>query len=313
MTNWVGEKYNYVYEVIMDGCDAPLTAIAATALPAALRAVATYYCPDPVQMFTGYVRPGTPFKGRRKGGHAAGSRSGSKGNKYWRGFKKAFGFDPNEWLAKKMPFAEDMEGRRVPGGARYGWAFFGGIERFNNWMFMYELTENFFYQWAAGIAETQYCQNQRAAVFFGSSERQAHFGPLGETPCVIETVHKQRKVSFIGGNVVAPLTRRFQASMSVGSIVPWIDDGDITQVKLIVKIEGQPPLEQHLDGDGKAQMAWTMQNDGGYVAFFLGGPFSYWANDVQFSVYGYEDVPETRPMDWCGKLADQAINWATRT
>lgn len=313
MTNWVGEKYNYVIEVIMDGCDAPLTAFATTALPAALRAVATYYCPDPVQMFTGYVRPGTPFKGRRKGGHGAGSRSASKGNKFWRGFKKAYGFDPSEWLAKKMPYAEDMEGRRVPGGAKYGWAFYGGIERFNNWMFMYELTENFFYQWAAGIAETQYCQAQRAAVFFGRSDRIAHFGIIEETPAVILEVLKQRKVSFIGGNVVTPMVRRFQASISVGSIEPWIEDADISQVKFVVKIEGMPAFEQHLDGDGKAQMAVTMSNQGGYAAFFLAGPFAYWADAVEFSVYGYEDVPETRPMDWCGKLADQAINWATRT
>lgn len=307
----LGKKMNYVIDVIMDGCDAPFTAYAQTAFPAALRAVATYYCPDPVQMFTGYVRPGAPFKGRRKGGHGAGSRSASKGNKFWRAFKKAYGFDPSEWLAKKMPFAEEMEGRKVPGGARFGWAAFGALERFNNWMMLYELTENFFYEWAAGVAETPYCQHQRAAVFFAESPRQAHFALLDATPCVIENVMKQRKVSFHGGNLVVPMVRRFQASMSVGAIVPWIDGGDISQCELIVAIDGKPWHRQSLEGDGSMQMSFEMSNDGGSVAFLLAGPFSFWADNVQFSVYGYEDIPETRPMNWCGDLADRAINWST--
>lgn len=306
----LGKKINYVIDVIMDGCDAPFTAYAQTAFPAALRAVATYYCPDPVQMFTGYVRPGTPFKGRRKGGHGAGSRSASKGNKFWRGFKKTYGFDPSEWMAKKMPFAEEMEGRQVPGGARYGWAMYGAIERFNNWMFMYELTENFFYEWAAGMAETPYCQHQRAAVFFGRSAEQVHFGILHRTPVVIEEVLKQRKTHFVGGNLVGVGVRRFQASMSVGRIEPWGPGLDPSQCQLIVHINGKPEHVQNLEGDGSLQMSFDMGSDGGSVAFLFGGPFSFTAYDVEFSVYGYEDVPETRPMDWCGDLAQKAINWA---
>lgn len=309
----LGKKVNYVIDVVMDGCDWPLTAMAATALPAALRAAATYYCPDPIQMFTGYVRPGTPFKGRRKGGHGAGSRAATARNKFWRRFKKIYGFDPSEWLAKKMPFAEDMETRRVPNGAKYGWAFYGAIERFNNWMFMYELTENFFYEWAAGMAETQYCQHQRSAVFLGRSARQAHFAIAGQTPCVINEVLKARKVTFNGGNGCGPLVRRFMVNFSVGKIVPWGEGHDISQCELIVNIGGMPPIRQNLDGDGSAQMAFGMSQDGGFVTFELGGPFSYWADDVEFSVYGYEDIPETRPMDWCGRLADKGINWATRT
>lgn len=309
----LGKKLNYVIDVVMDGCDAPLTAYARTAFPAALRAAATYYCPDPVQMFTGYVRPGTPFKGRRKGGHAAGSRSASKGNKFWRGFKKAYGFDPSEWLAKKMPFAEEMETRRVPGGAMYGWAMFGAIQRFNNWMFMYELTENFFYEWAAGMAQTQYCQEQRAAVFLGTSESQTHFALLEQTPCVILNVIKARKVWSSGGNVIGTDVRSFSASMSVGSIEPWVPGADISQCELVVAINNKPVHSQRLEGDGRNQMAIDFTTQGGSVAFFLKGPFSFNAYDVEFHLYGRPDVPPVQPMDWCGKLADQAINWATRT
>jgi len=307
----LGKKLNYIIDVVMDGCDAPLTVMARTALPAALRAAASWYCLDPVQMFTGYVRPGTPFKGRRKGGHGYGSRAASKGNKFWRGFKKAFGFDPSEWLAKRMPFAEDMEGRRVPSGAQFGWAFYGQIERFNNWMFMYEVTETFFYEWAAGIAETQYCQHQRAAVFFGRSERQGHFGILGTTPCVINEVLKQRKVLFIGGNGFTPQVRRYRVQFSVGKITRWDGNPDVSGAELVIEVSNQPPIRQALSGDGTAQMVEFMSNMGGSVSFYTAGDFSYWAEDVEFSCYGYEDVPDTRPLDYCAKLANDAINWAT--
>lgn len=308
----LGKKWNYVVDVFMDGCDAPLTAFARTAFPAALRAAATYYCPDPVQMFTGYVRPGTPFKGRRSGSHGRGTRHDGKGSKFWRRFKKVYGFDPSEWLAKKMPFADDMEGRSVPQGAGYMWSAFGQIERFNNWMFMYELTENFFYEWAAGIASTSYCESQRAAVFLGKTEEDAHFALLDRTPAVIAEVVKSRKVSFSGGNVLVPQVRRFQAGFSVGRIRPWIEGADISQVRLLVEIGGQPVHEQHLDGDGKMQMSFRYSDQMGPVSFYWAGPFSFFADDVQFFVVGYEDIPQTKPMDWCGKLADQVINWAGR-
>lgn len=309
----LGKKINYVIDVVMDGCDAPLTVIAQTAFPAAMRAVATYYCPDPVQMFTGYVRPGSPLKGKRKGDHGRGTRSDSKKKTIWSRFKKIYGFDPSEWAAKKMPFADEMEGREVPGGARYGWAFFGAIERFNNWMFMYELTENFFYEWAAGVAATEYCQHQRSASFFGRSEQQGHFALLDATPCVISEVLKIRKVSYSGGNGLTPQVRRFQAMMSVGRISPWAPGQDISQCELIIQVSGQPPTVQKLQGDGTAQASFAMSQDGGSVFFYLAGPFSYFAYDVEFSVFGYEDLPEPRPADWCAKLADRAMNWADGT
>lgn len=309
----LGKKWNYVIDVIMDGCDAPFTAYAQAAFPAALRAAFSYYCPDPVEMFTGYVRPGTPFKGRRKGSHGRGTRSGDKGNKFWRRFKKVFGFDPNEWVAKRMPFAEDMERREVPGGSRYMWAAYGAIERFNNWMFIYQLTENFFYDWMAGVAATTYCQNQRAAVFLGRTERDAHFALLPETPAIIEEVLKQRKVSFSGGNSLRPQVRKYNVGFSVGKITPWIPEADISQVRLIIKIDGREVAAQNLEGDGSNQMAFTFETQSGLIQFFWAGPFSFWADDVNFNVYGYEDIPETQPMDWCGKLADDVINWANRS
>lgn len=306
----LGKKLNYVIDVFLDGCDWPLTAVATSAFPAALHAALSWYCPDPVEIFTGWVRPGSPFKQRRGGTHGRGAHGSEKGNKFWRRFKKAFGFDPNEWLAKKMPFSDEMEGRQVPQGAHYMWSFFGQIQRFQNFMFMYNVTENFFYEWQAGIASTQYCQHARSASFFGRSERQGHFGPAGIDACVISEALKSRKVHFAGGNGFTPLVPKFQAGFSVGKITRWDGNPDVSGCKLRILISGFPPFVQDLKGDGTDQMAFAVSNQGGSVSFEFEGPFSFWADDIEFFCYGYENVPEIRPEGWCNKLADKAINWA---
>jgi len=307
----LGKKLNYVIDVFMDGCDWPLTAVAQSAAPAALHAALNWYCPDPVEIFTGWVRPGSPFKQRRGGSHGRGAHGDKHGNKFWRRFKKAFGFDPNEWLAKKMPMADEMEGRSVPGGAHYMWAAFNQIQRFQNFMFMYHVAEEFFYEWQSGIASTTYCQAQRAASFFGHSDMQGHFAPAGASACVINEVLKSRKVAFQGGNGFTPLVPRFQCGFSVGKVTRWDGDPDVTSCKLRINIEGYPPFIQALDGDGTKQMAYAISTTGGSVSFELEGPYSFWAEDVEFFCYGYADVPEIRPEGWCNDLAKKAINWAT--
>lgn len=310
---WLGKKQNYILDVFMDGCDWPLTAMAESALPAAMHAALTWYCPDPVEIFTGWVRPGSPIKGVRSGSHARGSDSHRKGSKFWRRFKKVYGFDPNDWIAKRMPFAQDMEGRSVPGGARYGWAAFGGIQRFQNWMFMHNIVEDFFYEMQAGIASTDYCQAARASVFFARSERQAHFGPAGTTACVINEVLKQRKVSFVGGNGCTPQTPKYMAMFSVGKITKWNGDPDVSGCKLKMVFSNQPDIEQDLVGDGTDQACFGYNPNGGHVGFEFTGPYSFWADDCLFSVVGHENIPSIRPEGWCNKLAQDAINWANQS
>lgn len=303
-------KWNYALDVFFDTCDAPYTAYIEAAFPAAIKAAASWYCLDPVQMFTGFVRPGTPLKGTRKGSHGRGTRHSEKGNKFWRGFKKAFNFDPNEWLAKKMPFSEDMEGRQVPGGAKWMWQGYSQWERFNNFMFMYTIVEDFFYDVALGVAQSPYCQDQRAASFAGYSERQEHFGVGHITACIIEEVRKARFVGFIGGNGVSCDYPVYTVGFSIGKAERWDGGSDFSDCYLRLNPPDGPSVRSPIaDGGGSCAVA-TNVIGGGVTTFETEGPFSFDVIDVEFFLHANEQVPRRAPRDWCEKLADQAINWA---
>ena len=308
----LGEKLNYVSDVFIDGCDAPLSAYFETAAPAALHAVLSYYCLDPVQMFTGYVRPGTPFKGKRSGSHGRGTRKPKASSGFWGRFKKVYGFDPNEWLAKKMPFAEDMEGRQVPGGAQWMWHGYNQFERFQNIMFMYTIAEDFLYEIALGVAQTQYCQNQRASVFLGKSETQYHFGPAWYWPCVINEVVKSRGVSFGGGSGFTPNVKRYRAMMSYGRAEPWVLGQSLEGCHIIASPPDGPDVWAPVSAGGGGGAVSVGVSEGGTVTFSTQGPYSYTLHDVKFFGFGYRDEPRHRPQGWCNAAVDSAVNWAQR-
>lgn len=306
----LGKKLNYVTDLFIDGCDAPISAFFEAAAPAALHAVLSYYCLDPVQMFTGYVRPGTPFKGKRKGSHGRGTRQPKRGGGFWGAFKKAYGFDPNEWLAKKMPFAEDMQGRQVPGGAQWMWHGFNEFQRFQNIMFMYTLAEDFLYEIALGVAQTQYCANQRASVFLGRSEVQAHFGILQTTPCVINEVLKQRFVAFNGGSGFTPNVKKYRVMFSFKSAALWGGGTEFPDCFLRITPPVGSPVEVAIPSGGGACMVHAEVLNGGPVTFETVGPVSYNIYDVEFFCYGYRDEPRHRPEGWCNDAVEGAVNWA---
>lgn len=305
----LGKKLNYAKEVFFDTCDAPFTAYVEAAVPAAIHAVVSYYCLDPVQIFTGYVRPDSPLKGRRKGGHGRGSRKNGKPPGRWRNFKKAFGFDPNEWIAKKMPLADDMAGRQVPGGARWMWQGYNQFERFQNFMFMYTLAENFFYETAMGVARSVYCQNQRASVFVGFSAGQAHFGILGVTACIIEEVLKGRGAGQTAGNIIQMDTKTFSVSFSCKRIRSWIPGKEMPGCYLRVRVDDGPPVQSaELRNDEGAMVSFTVK-EGGRAVFETVGPISFDAEEIWFHAHGYRDEPTYRPDGWCNKALDKALNW----
>lgn len=305
----LGKKWNYVVDVFFDTCDAPFTAYFKAAYPALLRASLSYYCLDPVQIFTGYVRPGGPLKGTRGSGHGRGSNGQGKSKGFWGKFKKVYGFDPNDWVSKNLPFNEDMNGRKVPGGAEWGWQGYNQFERFQNFMFMYMLVEDIFYETALGIAKTDYCENQRAAVFQGYSASQGNFGLLDRTPCVINEELKNRYCHFAGGNGVGAPWGPATASISCGRIERWDGNPDTSQCKLHILRPGDTEVTQAFPDGGKDAAAYGRIVNSGFVSFEMSGP-SYTAYDVQFSVFAKEKVPKRQSRDWCSNLADEALNWA---
>lgn len=303
-------KFNYIIDVMWDTCDAPYTAYLEAAWPAAIKAAASWYCLDPVQIFTGFVRPGGPAKGNRKGSHGRGTRHSEKGNKFWRRFKKVYNFDPNEWLAKKMPFADDMEGRQVPNGAKWMWQGYNQFERFQNFMFMYTLAEDFFYDVALGVAQSQYCQDQRSASFAGYSERQEHFGIGRVTACIIEEVRKARFVGFIGGNGVTCSYPVVTVMFSIGKAERWDGKTDFSDCFIRINRPDGPPVESPIGDGGGASAVAVTSIGGGTFTFETVGPFSFDAIDCEFAVHANEQVPKRAPRDWCEKAAQDAINWA---
>ncbi len=306
----LGKKMNYVVDFWADGCDGPLTVYMQAAYPALMHAALSYYCPDPVNIFTGWARPVGLPKGVRSGSHARGARSAAKSRGFWSRFRKAFGFQPDEWLAKRLPFADDMAGRQVPNGVHWMWSGYGAIERFNHFMFMYSLAEDLLYEFSAGVARSEYCQNQQASVFQGYSKDGAHFGVLGRTASTPEEIQKIRRCSSIGNNV-RPHTSTFSAAFSCGHIKRRDGDPDTSMCNLDVVFLpsgtrhsiGIPPANQ------KAMVYGLTAHDTS-VAFELSGPQSFWAYDLQYSVWGRPDVPVIRPAGWCNDLVNTAINWS---
>lgn len=306
----LGKKFNYVLDVFMDTCDAPITAYFEAAYPALLRASLSYYCLDPVQIFTGYVRPVGPLKGTRGSGHGRGSSGQGKSKGFWGAFKKGFNFDPNDWVSKQMPFSEDMAGRQVPNGTFWWWSAYGQIERFQNFMFMYTLIEDIFYETAMGVAKTDYCENQRTAVFQGYSESQGHFGLLQRTPCVINEVQKNRFCHFAGGNGVGTPWGPANASISASRIERWDGNPDTSQCRFVIIRPDAPEDKQGFPNGGENVAAYSRVANSGMISFETEGPYSFTAYDVQFSVTARPHEPNRRSRDWCNKLADAAINWA---
>lgn len=306
----LGKKWNYVVDFWADGCDGPLSVYFEAAYPAILRAALSYYCPDPVQIFTGWARPSGLPKGLRTGSHGRGTRSSAKKGGFWRRFRKVFGFHPDEWLAKKMPFADDMAGRQVPNGAQWMWSAYGAIERFNNYMFMYAIVEDFFYEWSAGVARSVYCQNQQAAVLVGRSDRQGHFALRGQSPCLIGEIDKLRNVMFQGGNGCRPNVAKYHAMFSCKKLTRWDNNPDTSVCKLVVLLpDGQRVEMTGADGH-EGGMTVGITSVAGPVSFVLEGDYSFWADDIEFLVFGNQPVPAIRPEGWCNKLVDGAINWA---
>lgn len=305
----LGKKWNYVMDVFMDSCDAPLTAYFEAAYPAVLHAGLSYYCLDPVQIFTGYVRPAGPFKLTKGSGHGRGSVGAGKSKGFWGAFKKAFAFDPNDWVSKNLPDQQDMAGRQVPDGARWGWSGYGMAENFQNMMFMYSLVENIFYETAFGVASSPYCQNQRASVFQGYSPTQGHIPLLPVTPCVINEVQKARGVSFQGGNGVRTNTKNAHAMVSCSRIERWDGLPDTSGCWLRIVTPTGAPVTQSMPNGGVNSAAYANVRDEGYVYFEMGGDVGFTAYDVQFSVFGNRVEPTHQPADWCNEAFNKAINW----
>lgn len=210
----VGEKINYVIELITDACDAPFSVYVTTLYPAVMEALVTYYAIDVMQMFTGFVSPGGGLKGKRGGRHGGGyddpdvkrRRKGSgRGarrtwSKVWRVWS---GFDPSDWLGKVAAGQFQGGTRDITPGVHTLWNVYGLEQRAVYILFIAELVEQFFYKWANGVAESFYCQEQYRPWCLATSPNCAKLGVVYEDALPMDVVEKGRGVTYAAGNLIS--------------------------------------------------------------------------------------------------------------
>ena len=165
------QKINYVTKFLMDTCDAPYSVYITTLWPALMEALVAWYALDMVQIFTGWVRPNAALKGFRGGRHRPAVTLDDvegKGRKPNRGSKRTWvkkwgrwvGFDPWDELGKRLPFAEALSARSLSPNVATLWNIYELEQRAMFWVQVYEITTEFFYKWASGVAQSWYCQQQ---------------------------------------------------------------------------------------------------------------------------------------------------------
>lgn len=286
-------KINYIINFFMDMCDAPYSVYVETLWPALLEAFWTYYKPDLVQIFTGYVRPLGMYKNIRGGSHGGGKRKKRPTrtwNKYWNKFSS---FDPNNEIAKWLPI-DPTDRYRTPGrGVITLWQLFDVQQRVAYWCMIYEITEEFFYNWSNGVAASYYCQQQYRPWLFCQSGDDGNIALLPETPIVIETVVKARHVSFVGGNGGGVEGRGssaiFQARQVDGRGLPPNTPGQFLRIRhssgLVIDSPSFPD-------EGSTVVASGSVLEEGIWTFWTVGPYNYLLDRLEITVIGFQNYIE---------------------
>lgn len=165
------DKINYITAFLVDHCDAPLQVYVKSLWPALLEAFATWYALDMVQIYTAWVRPDSPLRGVRGGGHGQ-SRDRKENEKKPRKAPKGrfrtfidrarvyIGFDPWDAMGKNLQMGAGVTARAVTPGVETLWEIYGLEQKLLYWFMIYEVTVDFFYTWSNGVAMSSYCQQQ---------------------------------------------------------------------------------------------------------------------------------------------------------
>lgn len=290
------DKWNYIKAFYFDACDAPISIYITTLFPAIMEALMTYYAVDMVQIFTGFVSPGGGLKGRRGGKHNPGGgmeggydkemRRRRGGKRTWSQRWRVYtGFDPWDWIGRKGGEFFGLGGRPVTPGVTTMWNVYGLEQRVAYYMMFAEITEQFFYKWASGVAQSEYCDAQYRPWCFGRSASQGNFGILDQTPCVIDEVVKMRHTNYAAGNAIAlkggGSTCVFKAQF-VGP--PGIEDNKLRiRHSTGIVVDGPSMIKP-----GSIYLVSGAATEPGMWFFFSTGPSSYVLTDCEFNVVGNE-------------------------
>lgn len=294
------DKINYVVEFAMDMCDAPIQVYIRTLWPALLEALITWYALDLTQIFTAWARPHSALRGRRGGGHGKakpkptgpdrGPGHGKGGKRTWlKRWTAYIGFDPWDWLGRNLPFAEANAGRAVSPGVVTMWTIYDLGQRIMFWVMVYEVTEQFFYKWASGIANSYYCKEQYRPWCMCTSATDSNLGQLDYTPIMIETVVKARSTAWSAGNGImvfgAGSSAHFKAKFTSPGIHPPAEPGR----KLVIRHESGVQFESpDMTVVGGEVAVGGQATEAGMWYFFTTGPGTYLIAELEMTVVGSE-------------------------
>lgn len=285
------DKINYIIDFIMDMCDAPFSVYVTNLWPALLEGLITYYALDPIQIFTRWVKPPAIYKGFRGGNHGRGNRKRS-GTRTWRRYwGSVTGFDPNNAIGDAIRVDDGWNDRSITPGVRTLWHLYDVEQRVMYWIMIYEITEDVFYKWGSGVANSMYCQAQYRPFIFCTSADDANLGVNPKTPIVIETVVKNRHAAFIGGNGIAAQGQGsaaiFRAKFVGGPGFPPIPPG----CKLLIQhADGTSAESGEFGSIGQDQVVSASTPAAGLWQFYTVGPGNWQISDLEMTVIGNENI-----------------------
>ncbi len=221
-------KLNFIWKMIIDPCDAPLTVWAWTFWPAFGHLVLGILALDVKQMFRSYLKP--QFRaGKARGlahwhGGEKGKRKGGKGGRF-----RFPDFDYNDWLGKDLLGTNKYGGFAAFPGELEIWSIVDVFERLAFYFMVFDFGVGFFYEWASAVAQTKYCHARDDAVLLASAPGYPLLGIFGWDAVGILDAQKMRKVRFFNGFGASLEFGPGQAAISAvgrhtgGDPDPWIE------------------------------------------------------------------------------------------
>lgn len=241
------EKVHWIYDLLVNSCEAPWTVYMKTTPHAAGRMVLTLIETDFTDIIRAYARPGSLRSWSRFDRDKPKSR--------WQMPIK----DTSEVIGEKIPGRKILKVRKVSNGVETLWIIDGVIQRWLWWWLVFDAVTDFVFQWSSAI-NTEYCipdASSGEALKTGDSMfwgLQRNWYPLQANTCEKETgdciCSGPGSISFLSG----------PAQIHVGAVI--VPGPDTISIELGV-YNGNTGLVEVLDGGFGV-------NDPGYAQEFVG-------------------------------------------
>lgn len=284
-------KINVLLEFWTDPCDAPFTIYARALYPAVLKAFVSYYALDLLQIFVGFAKPHQALKMKRSGPHGKGKQKRGGKRTWSRRWRKWLSFDPYDSLGRVLGAPFDHAGRQISPGVATLWNIYDLEQRIVYKIMVLGIVFDFFYDWAAGVMNSTYCQTQYMSIGMGRQPAQGAQGILDFWPIGWGEVLKERNGAIIsgpGGRTPYP----FQTAVYTGEVV--IANPTEGPVQAVLKHQnGQEIASQQISYPGGVfALQLNIAEVGSYSCGSRGQGF-WLMKDCEFTVWAFP--PEIPP------------------